>query len=73
MNQSCSTPLLKKDEEAEIGAKKSSLDCKEIINGNEYQLRFNSSTVELKCKVHYYEKLLRKIITSFIVYKVCRC
>jgi hypothetical protein len=52
MNQNCSIPLLEKDEEKESSAKNLSFDPIDIINGNEYQLRFNCSTVELKCKVY---------------------
>jgi hypothetical protein len=52
MNQSYSIPLLENDKEKESSAKNLSFDPIDIINGNEYQLRFNCSTVELKCKVY---------------------
>jgi hypothetical protein len=45
-------PLLKKDGEIEIGAKNLSNASIEIQNGEENQLRYNCSTVELKSKVY---------------------
>jgi hypothetical protein len=54
MNQYCYSriPLLKKDGEIEIGAKNLSNGPIELQNGEENQLRYNCSTVELKSKVY---------------------
>jgi hypothetical protein len=49
--QICSSRLLETD--AENDANNLSNGRIEIINGKEYELRFNCSTVELKSKVHY--------------------
>jgi hypothetical protein len=51
MDQSCIIPLLETD--AENDANNLSNGRIEIINGKEYELRFNCSTVELKSKVNY--------------------
>jgi hypothetical protein len=74
MSESCTNSLL--EENKEEGGNNLSNARIEIINGKEYELRFNCSTVELKSKVHFISftndfiaiYFTKNFYVSFIVY-----